>query len=307
MSEAEHGQRSDRFGRPPPYSDSHVAAHAFTLIELLVVVAVIAILASLLLPALNRAKIAADSAVCKSNLRQHAIAVRLYVDDFQVYPPYAMQDHDNVVRFWHERLVKYTGIRWVDCRYDGPKPGNPLPGTPRSIRVCPSYLKLRGSFTSNTGSYGYNRRGFGPTPNNSLGLGGNVLVPTAENAPAPSEIVLTPDSAVVRPSDMILIADAQPIDLPDSAWDVLGNFHGTSELIGIYHGVRYEVRGPGWNHPEDSTLKDQQWYQKRHGNRWNVAFCDGHVENLRTARLYDGRNQMIVRRWNRDNSSTGRW
>ena len=61
-------------------------SNAFTLIELLVVIAIIVILASLLLPALSRAKSAADSAVCKSNLRQWGVGLRMHVDDFGVYP-----------------------------------------------------------------------------------------------------------------------------------------------------------------------------------------------------------------------------
>ena len=54
---------------------------AFTLIELLVVIAIIAILAALLLPALSRAKQAARRASCVSQLKQQAVAWRIYLDE----------------------------------------------------------------------------------------------------------------------------------------------------------------------------------------------------------------------------------
>ncbi|MCX6923598.1 MAG: prepilin-type N-terminal cleavage/methylation domain-containing protein [Verrucomicrobia bacterium] len=58
------------------------AEAAFTLIELLVVIAIIAVLAALLLPALARAKLRAQTTQCLSQLHQCAVAMHVYLPDF---------------------------------------------------------------------------------------------------------------------------------------------------------------------------------------------------------------------------------
>lgn len=59
----------------------------FTLIELLVVVAIIAILASILLPALRNARLSAYRVGCTSNLRQTGVGMMVYINDSDGYFP----------------------------------------------------------------------------------------------------------------------------------------------------------------------------------------------------------------------------
>ena len=77
----------------------------FTLIELLVVVAIIGILASMLLPALSKAREKGKSAKCQSNLRQLALAATMFEEDNGVYPIGWFPPNP----IWYRQLQPYVG------------------------------------------------------------------------------------------------------------------------------------------------------------------------------------------------------
>lgn len=106
-------------------------------------------------------------------------------------------------------------------------------------------------------SFGYNDWGLRDPGSSQLGLGGDV-----------NYVGEIKESAVIRPVDMIMLADSKPD----------GSFDGNID-------------------PKQSD----QWPSNRHDRRTNLMYCDGHADSAIRAEVINPRNDMWRRRWNNDN------
>jgi prepilin-type N-terminal cleavage/methylation domain-containing protein len=113
---------------------SGIRGRGFTLVELLVVVAIIAILAGLLLPALASAKAKAKQAGCTSNLHQIGIGIQMYADDNRSLFPETTHGTAATNRSWIFTLRPYLGN--VDA-----------------VRACPADRLARARITNYASSY----------------------------------------------------------------------------------------------------------------------------------------------------------
>jgi len=131
---------------------------AFTLVELLVVIAVIAILASLLLPSLAQGKLQARTLKCTSNLRQLGLAAQMYWDDHESTSfKYLVAFTNGGGHYWFGWIENWTtdneGTRTFDLSQGALYPY--LQG--QGVELCPAlnYSLAQFKLKANGAAFGY--------------------------------------------------------------------------------------------------------------------------------------------------------
>ena len=257
-------------------TNSGLRRRGFTLIELLVVVAIIAILASLLLPALSRAKSVAQAAKCKSNLRQIGLAMAGYVADFHAYPtvggfyPSWTTAGDGSVDWLDQRTYYISPWTAPEISYRNREEARGFRSREVGVLSCPTdvmrqewdrwwqnetaidYKRDYGS------SYGYNEVGlFRIGAVSFLGLGGRS---SYGERGLESEIA-TRESEIAAPSDMMAWGDG-----------IIG--FGDGVLTGAW---AFQRVGDAFATAQGSIAWEAPRYTGWVGNDWDLQRITGHV------------------------------
>lgn len=249
--------------------------NGFTLVELLVVIGIIAILVAILLPALGRARMAANSTKCLSNLRQIGQAHIMYCNDFKgviVFPLFIDKNYSPNNVFWHQRLSMYMNRK-------GTRGSNPDASVlSQALKGCPEVGTLYntdGSPSTDKTGYGMSRRLRAPESRTRyhapVDANGNGPQGSDFTSPPSGTVYLAPPwkiTQVKKASSRILFGDSNNtyLDPPTTGWDLTSTaFNAQSGDVGRHSAVK-----------KVEVATDQKYKQMRA----NYCFVDGHCSTL---------------------------
>jgi len=248
----------------------------FTLIELLVVIAIIAILAGLLLPALAKAKAKGGQTFCLNNLKQLGYGMMMYLgDNKDIFPGTASRNtygfHTEDWIYWRTNTAMYPPVE------KSPIAGN-IGTVSSNLFRCPLDRDDSERRTGDqNGPYNYSYS----LNSHDLAGGRNPGMASIFDGPVDSPTAyLFKISAVLRPTDKVMLAEEQSSHKPSESIDV----GGSSSIINDGRWVPPAPPGNGGG-SDMITL--------RHSQKGNVNFADGHAGTISAKLARDDPNYTL--------------
>ncbi|MFI4911871.1 MAG: prepilin-type N-terminal cleavage/methylation domain-containing protein [Sedimentisphaeraceae bacterium JB056] len=248
-------------------------SEAFTLIELLVVISIIAILMSIMMPALSKAREQAQSVVCKTRQRDLGQMFMLYATDYdnQVVPTVKLEGeqlNDSYSR-WPCRLGPYYDTDKKKTSQTAEEYASIIHTLP--ILRCPSQEKYRKKYEVGTEISGW-RGTFGMNPF-FRGIGEN------ENPDTYRKMNWRKFDQIMRPQGLPFLAELSG-DTAEWVPSAIrsSSFGGLMLDFGGPHFSAYDKAGWGKG-PSDISAYRANGPAPNHGKKSNYLFADGHAES----------------------------